>query len=224
MIFLSQDGLKAIDENIIQFFVIAPKADSGGTFKLLAKSPVDTGEFYEYLILFKHENIEVVKHVMRFLANGKFIIPDGTEEKNLLIVDLPSLYEYGMKKIAPELLNKTSVKIEDSEFSVDDNDAAFVSQMMTNYANTKDIYNLDTNLQKADKLKATLLATRSIIHEIDSFADDIITEIKGAVAMGIADELDETYENIKRKFFNDIYKEMKENSSTLSKLPPSSQG
>lgn len=110
MTFLSQSGLTAIDEDKIQFFAIDPQADGGGTFKLLTKTPVVQNNFYEYLILFEHEDIEVVKHVMRFLANRQFTPRNVLREhKNILVVDLPDLYDYGMKKITPDLLNKTGV-------------------------------------------------------------------------------------------------------------------
>lgn len=95
---ISQDGLKAINYDKIQFFTIQLEkhaADTVDTFSLYAKTPVVNGNFFDYLLLFEHEDISVVKHVMRFLAVGDFTIPEG--EPKLIIVDLPNLYRYGMK-------------------------------------------------------------------------------------------------------------------------------
>lgn len=96
MIFISQGGLTAIDQKNILFFVISSPNTQEPTFKLLAKTPAADNNFYDYLILFQHENVEVVKHVMRFLANGVFLSIDNS---NLLVVDLPDLYQYGLPKI-----------------------------------------------------------------------------------------------------------------------------
>lgn len=95
---ISQDGLKAIDYDKIQFFVIPEDRNERGNFNLLAKTPnVGANTFYEYLILFEHENLFVVSQVMCFLAAGKFIMHDSDEP--LIFVDLPNLYLYGMPKI-----------------------------------------------------------------------------------------------------------------------------
>lgn len=101
---ISQDGLKAISAADVKFFVISKDRNERGKFNLLAKTPAVSGNYYDYLALFEHENIEVVKHVMRFLANNKVFIPHDAEEKNVLVIDLPDLYRHGMKEIAPELL------------------------------------------------------------------------------------------------------------------------
>ena len=47
--------------------------------------------------MFRHKNLKVVRNVMKFLANGRFLIPHDSDSENLLIVDLPSLYKHGMK-------------------------------------------------------------------------------------------------------------------------------
>lgn len=96
---ISQDGLKAIAYDKIQFFAITKDDNNGVDFLLLAKPPITAinGTFYDYLILFEHEDISVVKQVMRFLAAGDFTIPEG--EQKLIFVDLQHLYLYGMPKI-----------------------------------------------------------------------------------------------------------------------------
>lgn len=91
--FVSQDRLKAIAPDKIGFFVINGERNERGKFNLLAKAPVDSNNFFDYLILFEHEDIEVVKNVMIFLANGQFLIPS---EVNTVVVDLPNLYRCGL--------------------------------------------------------------------------------------------------------------------------------
>ena len=98
MFLISQDGLKAIDASAIKFFVIPKDRNERGNFNLLAKTPDVDGNFYDYLILFEHEDLNVVKHVMRFLGNNTAIIPDD-DQKNILVIDLPDLYRHGMKHI-----------------------------------------------------------------------------------------------------------------------------
>ena len=91
--------MKAIAANEIKFFVIPKDRNERGNFYLLAKTPyVAESNFYEYLILFEHGDLNVVKHVMRFIGNGTFFIPDD-DEKNIMVIDLPDLYRHGMKKI-----------------------------------------------------------------------------------------------------------------------------
>ncbi len=95
---ISQDGLKAIAYDKIQFFVITKDENTDEkNFLLMAKTPTGNGNFYDYLILFKHEDIAVVKQVMCFLAVGNFTILEG--EQKLIFVDLQHLYLYGMSKI-----------------------------------------------------------------------------------------------------------------------------
>lgn len=96
MVFISQDRLKAISEDEVKFFAILPERKNG-KFRLFAKTPTVDTNYYDYLILFEHENIEVVKNVMKFLANGIFLIPHDSEKQNVLVVDLPDLYRHGMK-------------------------------------------------------------------------------------------------------------------------------
>lgn len=99
MFFISQDRMKAIEASAIKFFVIPKDRNGRGNFNLLAKSPdVDSGNFYDYLILFEHKDLNVVMHVMNFLSNGTIII-DSKDKKNILVIDLPDLYRHGMKKI-----------------------------------------------------------------------------------------------------------------------------
>lgn len=102
MFLTSQNRMNAIDVNSITFFVIPPDKSKSGNFMLMAKTPYVNDNFYDYLILFEHENLNVVKHVMRFLTSDTIRIPHDDEDKNSIVVDLPNLYRYGMKKIAPE--------------------------------------------------------------------------------------------------------------------------
>lgn len=95
---ISQDGLKAIAYDKIQFFVITKDENTDEkNFFLMAKTPTVNDHFYDYLILFEHEDIAVVKQVMRFLVIGDFTIPGGNPK--LIFVDLQHLYLYGMPKI-----------------------------------------------------------------------------------------------------------------------------
>ena len=93
LMLISQSGLTAIDATQIQFYVIDTNADGGGTFKLLAKTPTVENNFYEYLILFEHEDIEVVKATLEFLLVFQLACHDDF----VLNVDLPNLYNLGMK-------------------------------------------------------------------------------------------------------------------------------
>ena len=98
---ISQDGLKAIAYDKIQFFVIPKGRNERGNFMLTAKTPnVEGNNHYEYLILFEHESLAVVNQVMCFLAAGDFTIPKYSE--SLIFVDLQNLYLYGMAKIYSE--------------------------------------------------------------------------------------------------------------------------
>ncbi|MBR0316188.1 MAG: hypothetical protein IJQ99_04930 [Synergistaceae bacterium] len=97
MILISQDRLKAIPAENIKFFTISPDPDKNGKFYLFAKPPTTRNDYYDYLILFEHENLNVVKEVMMFLANGIWLIPYDDDNQNLLVVDLPDLYKHGMK-------------------------------------------------------------------------------------------------------------------------------
>lgn len=97
---ISQDKLKAIDAKLIQFYVIDPNADGGGTFKLLAKTPTVGNNFYDYLILFEHEDIKVVKATLEFLLAFQLACHDDF----ILHVDLNTLCKLGMN-VAPELLD-----------------------------------------------------------------------------------------------------------------------
>ena len=99
MVLISQDGLKAIDASAIKFLVVLPDKNQRGNFSLVAKTPICTENFYDYLILFEHEDLNVVKHVLRFLASDKIFIPHDAEDTNIIVVDLPDLYRHGMKKI-----------------------------------------------------------------------------------------------------------------------------
>ena len=94
MVFISRDGLKAIYADLIDFFTILPERNADGKFRLLAKTPTQN-DFYEFLILFEHEDIDVVKRVMRFLANGQFFFPVD-DNSDLIVVDLPDLYKHGL--------------------------------------------------------------------------------------------------------------------------------
>ena len=98
MMLISQDGLKAIDTEKIDFYAILPDRSSNGKFRLFAKTPAVSNNYYDYLILFEHENIEVVKHVMRFLAINVTFLPVARKNE-ALFVELPDLYRHGMKEI-----------------------------------------------------------------------------------------------------------------------------
>ena len=113
MMIVSQDGLKAISAQKVDFLVVHSEKNSSGKFNLLAKTPTRDNNFYDYLIMFEHENIEVVKHVMRFLAGNQIVVPRD-DTSNLLVVDLPDLYAHGMKKIAPELLTAEQAQMQES--------------------------------------------------------------------------------------------------------------
>lgn len=104
MILLSQDGLKAISASRVDFLVIPKDRNERGNFNLLVKTPTVSGNFYEYMVMFEHENLEVVKHVMHFLIGDTISIPNDAENKTVISIDIPNLYRYGMKEIAPELL------------------------------------------------------------------------------------------------------------------------
>ena len=90
---ISQDKLKAIEFEKIGFFVVNDSQNMRGNYNLLAKTPKFDGGFYEYLILFEHENIEVLKDVMRFFPAFQLAMPDNF----ILHVDLPTLYNCAMK-------------------------------------------------------------------------------------------------------------------------------
>lgn len=105
MFFISQDRMKAIEASAIKFFVIPKDRNERGNFNLLAKTPDVDGNFYDYLILFEHKDLNVVNHVLRFLASGKIFIPYNDNDKierNILVIDFPDLYRHGMKKIETE--------------------------------------------------------------------------------------------------------------------------
>ena len=95
MILISQDGLKAIPYDNIEFFTISPDPDKNGNFLLFAKPPTQRNDYYDYLILFENKNINIVKAVMRFLAHGCFFSP--LNDDNVMVVDFPDLYKHGMK-------------------------------------------------------------------------------------------------------------------------------
>lgn len=100
MVLISQDKLKAIDIDKIAFYYIPKNTENdsdGVKYSLYAKTPFINGEFYDLIRLFRHKNLNVVKNVMRFLANGQFLIPYADGNKNILVVDLPELYKHGMK-------------------------------------------------------------------------------------------------------------------------------
>lgn len=64
MILISQDGLKAIDADRVEFFAILPQPNPDGKFQLFVRTPTPQNSYYEYLILFAHEDIDIVKRVM----------------------------------------------------------------------------------------------------------------------------------------------------------------
>lgn len=98
---ISQDGLKAIAADKIDFFVIPEDRNQRKNFTLLAKTPKSDNGFYEFLIMFEHEDIEVVKQVMRFLT----VFTTSQNDFDIVNVDLKDLYERGMKKIFVDTIN-----------------------------------------------------------------------------------------------------------------------
>lgn len=98
LMLISQDGLKAIDTNKIDFYYIIASNNDYSKNRLMAKAPKFPAEegYYDFLILFEHEDIDVVKRVMRFLANGQFFFP-ADDNSNLIVVDLPDLYKHGLQ-------------------------------------------------------------------------------------------------------------------------------
>ena len=89
-ILVSQDELKAIAADKIDFFVINGERNARGVFTLLAKTPVDSNNFYDYLILFEHEEITTVKAVLASLLVFLNYSPDDF----ILHVDLPDLKHF----------------------------------------------------------------------------------------------------------------------------------
>ncbi|MBR0288979.1 MAG: hypothetical protein IJQ82_08380 [Selenomonadaceae bacterium] len=100
MILISQDGRKAINTDKIEFYYIpqGKENDSDGIkYSLYAKLPTLDDTLCQLIRLFRHKDLNIVKNVMKFLANGQFLILHDSDSKNLLVVDLPSLYKHGMK-------------------------------------------------------------------------------------------------------------------------------
>lgn len=89
-IFVSQDELKAIATDKIDFFVINGERNGRGKYSLLAKTPVDSNNFYEYLVMFEHEDIALVKTV---LANLLVFLNDSPDDF-ILHIDLPDLQHF----------------------------------------------------------------------------------------------------------------------------------
>lgn len=89
-IFVSQDELKAIAADKIDFFVINGERNGRGKFPLLAKTPVDSNNFYDYLILFEHEDIALVKTVLAELL----VFLNDSPDDFILHVDLPDLQHF----------------------------------------------------------------------------------------------------------------------------------
>lgn len=100
LILLSQDGLKAIDASRIDFYYILPERNVRRKFVLQAKSPKSPAEngYYDFLNLFEHEDVEVVKAAMKILITAQMTCTRDF----IMIIDLPNLYKVGMK-VAPEL-------------------------------------------------------------------------------------------------------------------------
>jgi len=89
-IFVSQDELKAIATDKIDFFVINGERNARGKYSLLAKTPVDSNNFYDYLILFEHEDIALVKAVLASLL----VFLNNSPDDFILHVDLPNLKHF----------------------------------------------------------------------------------------------------------------------------------
>lgn len=101
LMLISQDRLKAIDTDKIDFYYIVPNKNQHDKYMLQAKSPKSPAEngYYDFLNLFEHEDIEVVKEVLRFLVylknslNGQSLIVD---------VDIPNLKRFGFNRMKEE--------------------------------------------------------------------------------------------------------------------------
>lgn len=94
---ISQDGLKAIATDRIEFFLIIDERNKLGKFKLFAKTRINSNTFFDYLSMFEDEDVEVVKKVLRFLVAGGVTAPHSGDKDKYLVVDLPDLYKCGMK-------------------------------------------------------------------------------------------------------------------------------
>ena len=101
LMLISQDGLKAIDADKIDFYYIMSNKNQRDRYTLQAKSPKFPAEngYYDFLNLFEHEDIKVVKKVLRFLVylknslNGQSLIVD---------VDIPKLKRFGFNCMKEE--------------------------------------------------------------------------------------------------------------------------
>ena len=106
MLFISQDGQKAIDSKDILFYYISPipgcfEPRTPDVYSLLVEPRRLYGDDnFGLIVLFKHKNLDVVKKVMRFLATGIFCVSDGS----VIDIEIPTLYKNGMEEIAQELL------------------------------------------------------------------------------------------------------------------------
>ena len=100
MILVSQDGKKAIDAKDILFYRIYTKDDGKNILMVEPSRENNETDYFGMLIMFEHQNISVVKKVMRFLARGIFFIPRGADE--IIDIQIPTLYKFGMKQIEGE--------------------------------------------------------------------------------------------------------------------------
>lgn len=93
MIFISQDGLKAIDSREIQYYFITGQANCYQI--LVMPKNRDSGDKWNVLSLFRHKNLKVVKQVMRFISNYAI----NAKANAIVDVDIESLCELGMPEI-----------------------------------------------------------------------------------------------------------------------------
>ena len=97
MLLISQDGLKAIPVDKIEFYYIAPTKNQRGNYLLQVKSPKMPAleGYYDFLNMFEHEDVEVVKKVMRFLV----YLQNSTKESLVVDVNLPQLNRFGFNRM-----------------------------------------------------------------------------------------------------------------------------
>lgn len=102
MMLISQDGHKAIDTADILYYVIFPLKGEADEYELMVEPNRygSTGEdYFGKLILFRDKNLDTVKHVMRFLASGRFFIPSDSYDGSAIEVNINNLRRHGMRGV-----------------------------------------------------------------------------------------------------------------------------
>lgn len=93
MVFITQDGLKAIAPEEIQFYFIK----TGSELNTLMAKPknCDPSSPYQVLKMFEDENLETVKKVMLFLTRAKNLVP----HQSLVKITVEELNEFGLVQL-----------------------------------------------------------------------------------------------------------------------------